>query len=257
MNNLLEQLASLGMTEYEAKVYLSLLGENPATGYQVSKTSGVPRSMVYEALGRLEARGAVQKSLEEKVTLYQPVPPTMLLDRYEREARDWAAGLRAALLPLYNQEETGRLWNFSGRREALAYAADLIDAAKAELMLVLADADLNALHSYLEAAHARGVSLGVILTGSMPFELGQVVRHPKRETELHRMQETLIVVSDEREFLISSGHRIAAATVTTNVNMVLIARQFIWMELFAQRIFARLGDDLIQKLDPEDQQVLH
>ncbi|NNJ10176.1 TrmB family transcriptional regulator [Chloroflexales bacterium ZM16-3] len=257
MNKLLEQLTALGMTEYEAKVYLSLLSENPATGYQVSKTSGVPRSMVYEALGRLEARGAVLKSLEEKATLYQPVPPAMLLDRYEREARERAAGLRAALLPLYNQEETGRLWNFSGRREALAYAADLIDMAKTELMLVLTDADVSALYHRLEATHARGVSLGVILTGDMPFDLGQVVRHPKRETELHRMKETLIVVSDESEFLISSGHQITTATVTTNVNMVLLARQFIWMELFAQRIFARLGDDLIQKLDPEDQQVLY
>ncbi|MBX0327909.1 TrmB family transcriptional regulator [Oscillochloris sp. ZM17-4] len=245
------------MTEYEAKVYLSLLGENPATGYQVSKTSGVPRSMVYEALGRLEARGAVLKSVEEKATLYQPVPPEMLLDRYEREAHTRAADLRSALLPLYNREKTGRLWNFSGRREALNYAADLIDAAKSELMLVLTDADVSDLRHHLEAAHARGICLGVILTGDLPFELGQVVRHPKRETQLHRMQETLIVVSDETEFLISSGHQITAATVTTNINMVLIARQFIWMELFAQRIFARLGDELIQKLDPEDQQVLY
>jgi Cd2+/Zn2+-exporting ATPase len=91
----------------------------------------------------------------------------------------------------------------------------------------------------------------------MPFALGQVVRHPKRETALHRMQETLIVVADEGEFLIASGHQVSAATVTTNRNMVMIARQFIWMELFAQRIFARLGDDLLQKLDPDDQQVLH
>ncbi|NTW01816.1 MAG: TrmB family transcriptional regulator, partial [Oscillochloris sp.] len=188
---------------------------------------------------------------------YRPVPPAMLLDRYEREARERAANLRATLLPLYNQEETGRLWNFSGRREALSYAADLIDEAKSELMLVLTDADVTALRQNLEAAHSRGVALGIILTGDMPFELGQVVRHPKRETELHRMQETLIVVTDETEFLIASGHQVTSATVTANVNMVLIVRQFIWMELFAQRIFARLGDDLIQRLDPEDQQVLH
>jgi HTH-type transcriptional regulator, sugar sensing transcriptional regulator len=255
--NLVEQLAALGLTEYEAKVYLALLSEHPATGYQVSKGAGVPRSMVYEALGRLESRGAVLKSVEEKATLYRPVPPAMLLDRYEREARERAAGLRAELLPLYNQEETGRLWNFSGRKEALSYAAELIGAAGQELMLVLTDADVQALRAPLEEAHARGVGLGVILTGMLPFELGQVVRHPKRETELHRMEETLIVVADEREFLIASGHTITAATVTTNPNMVLIARQFIWMELFAQRIFARLGDDLLERLAPEDRQVLH
>lgn len=255
--NLLEQLAALGLTEYEAKVYLALLSEHPATGYQVSKGAGVPRSMVYEALGRLESRGAVLKSVEEKATLYRPVPPAMLLDRYEREARERAEALRAELLPLYNQEETGRLWNFSGRREALAYAAELISGAERELMLVLTDADVQALRAQLEAAHAKGVSLGVILTGDAPFDLGQVVRHPKRETQLHRMEETLIVVADEREFLIASGHNVTAATVTTNPNMVLIARQFIWMELFAQRIFARLGDDLLERLSPDDRQVLH
>lgn len=255
--HLLEQLGALGLTEYEAKVYLALLRENPATGYQLSKSSGVPRSMVYEALGRLEARGAALKSADEKATLYRPVPPELLLDRYEREARERAAQLRADLLPLYNREESGRLWNFSGRREALAYAGDLIDGAEQELMLVLTDVDVTALQSRLAAAHARGVALGVILTGDTPFELGQVVRHPKRETELHHMVETLIVVRDEREFLIASGHLITSATVTTNLNMVLIARQFIWMELFAQRIFAELGADLLARLSPEDQQVLH
>lgn len=254
---LLDQLAALGMTEYEAKVYMALLSENPATGYQISKSSGVPRSMVYEALGRLEARGAALKSEEEKATLYRPVSPALLLDRYEREARERVAALRCELLPLYNQEKTGRLWNFSGRREALAYAGDLIDAAQRELMLVFTDADIAALRPRLEMAHERGVALGVILTGDIPFEFGQVVRHPKRETALRRMQETLIVVTDESEFLIASGHTVTSATVTTNPNMVLIARQFIWMELFAQRIFARLGPDLLARLSPEDQQVLH
>ncbi len=255
--NLLEQLAALGLTEYEAKVYLALLSENPATGYQISKSSGVPRSMVYEALGRLEARGAALKSEDEKATLYRPVSPAVLLDRYEREARERAATLRAELLPLYNQQESGRLWNFSGRREALASAGELIDGAQRELMLVMTDADVEALRGRLEAAHARGVAIGAMLTGNAPFSIGQVVRHPKRETELHRMDETLIVVQDEREFLIASGHLVTSATVTTNPNMVLIARQFIWMELFAQRIFARLGPDLLERLTPEDRQVLH
>ncbi|NJM08142.1 TrmB family transcriptional regulator, partial [Candidatus Gracilibacteria bacterium] len=161
------------------------------------------------------------------------------------------------LAPLYQQHDEGRLWNFSGRREALQYAAELIVRAEHELMLTLTDADILELRGPLEAAHSRGVALGVLLTGDAQFGLGQVVRHPRRETELHRMNETLIVVADEREFLIASGHVNSSATATTNANMVLIARQFIWMELFAQRIFARLGDDLLERLDPTDRHVLH
>lgn len=253
---IIDQLLGIGMTEYEAKVYLALLGENPATGYQLSKTAGVPRSMVYEALGRLEARGAALKTPEEKATLYRPVPPETLLDRYEQELRGRVATLRERLKPLYQQQDEGRLWNFGGRREALQYGAELIANAQRELMMVLSDADVEELRDLLAGAAERGIHVGAMLTGNAPLHVGQVVRHPQHETELHRMEQTLIVVADEREFLIASGHATTTATVTTNANMVLIARQFIWMELFAQRIFARLGDDLLAKLDPDDRLVL-
>jgi Cd2+/Zn2+-exporting ATPase len=43
---MLAELTAIGFTEYEARVYLTLLRENPATGYQLGKTSGIPRSMV-------------------------------------------------------------------------------------------------------------------------------------------------------------------------------------------------------------------
>ena len=83
--DILSDLVALGFTEYEGKVYLDLLKENPANGYQLSKRTGVPRSMVYESLGRLHARGAVLKSGDERVTLYRPLPPEQLLERYDRQ----------------------------------------------------------------------------------------------------------------------------------------------------------------------------
>lgn len=251
-----EQLMALGMTEYESKVYLALLSDHPATGYQISRAAGIPRSMVYEALGRLEMRGAVLKTQEEKASLYRPIAPETLLNRYEQEVQNRIGTLREGLLPLYQKQTEDRLWNFRGRRDALAYAIEMINAAERELMLVMTDDDVAALRRHLEAAHERGIELGVMLTGMADFSLGQVVRHPRRETELHRMEETLIIVADEHEFLIASGHATTNATVTTNANMVLIARQFIWMELFAQRIFARLGEDLLAMLDPEDRAAL-
>lgn len=252
-----QQLVAFGLTEYEARVYLALLREHPATGYQISKVSGVPRSMVYEALGRLETRRVVLKTSEEKATLYRPVPPDVLLDRYADETQARIASLRSGLMPLYQRQDEGRLWTFTGRREALRYAVELIEAAHYELMLVLSDDDVAELAPMLRTAHERGVTLGVMLTGQADFELGQVVRHPGHETELHGMRETLLLVADEHQLLMASGHIEASGTMTTNTNMVLIARQFVWMELFAQRIFARLGDDLLARLDPADRAVLH
>ena len=88
--NLQSKLSELGFTEYEAKVYLALLDESPATGYQISKQAGVPRSMVYEALGRLKGRGAVLETPDERATLYRPLPPDVLLAALRlRPFRDW------------------------------------------------------------------------------------------------------------------------------------------------------------------------
>ena len=50
--NLIEDLKLAGFTEYESRTYLALLREHPATGYKISNESGVPRSMVYQALGK-------------------------------------------------------------------------------------------------------------------------------------------------------------------------------------------------------------
>ena len=253
---MLEDLIGIGMTEYEAKVYLALLTDYPSNGYQLSKASGIPRSMVYEALGRLQVRGAVLKSEEEKASLYRPVPPDALLDRYHTEVERRVQHLRQSLGPLYEDRSDSRVWNFSGREEALRQARALIDKAQKELMLVLTDPDVEALQEVLERAQTRGVTLGVLLTGDAKFNLGEALRHPHHETELHHIEETLIVVRDETEMLVASGFRNTSATASSNPNLVLIARQFVWMELFAQRIFHRLGPDLLSKLDLDDRRVL-
>ncbi len=44
--DLISGLREIGLTLYEAKVYLELLHANPATGYQLSRKAGIPRSMV-------------------------------------------------------------------------------------------------------------------------------------------------------------------------------------------------------------------
>lgn len=255
-SELIEKLTSLGMTEYEAKVYIALLSEYPVTGYQVAKRAGVPRSMVYEALSRLETRGAVLMTREKKAGYYRPVDPSVILDRYAETARKKAEELKGSLASLYTRRDDGRVWNFTGHDDAVHHARGMCADAEREIMIVLGDADLAVLEDDLRSAYDRGVRLGVMLTGDATFDVGDVIRHPKHETELHQLGGTILAVADERECLIAGPGETALATVTTNTNLVLITHQFIWMELFAQRIFARLGKDLLDRLDDEDRRVL-
>ena len=254
---LLTELTQIGFTEYEAKVYLALLSVNPATGYQLSKESGVPRSMVYEALKRLHGHGAALETVEGRVTLYRPVPPQMLLDRHDAEHQRLVQSLRQGLTELHTTTTDDRVWTLSGRSAGLVYAAQLIQDAEHELFLVLTDDDLNILRDEITASCERGVAINTLLTGAGQLDCGRVAYHPPLESELQGLTTTLLVVADDAETLIASASpgREATATVTRNVDLTLIARQFVWMELFTQRIYARLGPDLLERLELEDRRI--
>ena len=252
--DLLTGLTRIGYTEYEAKVYLALLSESPATGYQLSKRSGVPRSMVYDALSRLHSRGAVLESFVDRAAVYRPVPPDMLLERHREEHRYLLDGLKGGLQRLYMAPIQNRVWTLSGRRPIETYAAQMIRDAESEVFLVLIDEDLAALREEISAAHSRGIDIGALLMGEGDLQIGRVAYHPPLETELHGLSGMLLVVVDAAETLIA-GKEHDAATITTNADLVQIARQFVWMELFTQRIYAQLGDDLLARLNVEDRQV--
>jgi Cd2+/Zn2+-exporting ATPase len=261
MTNLLSDLMAAGFTEYEAKVYLALLHESPATGYQLSKQAGIPRSMVYESLGRLHARGAVLKTDDHRATLYRPVPPDALMDRYEQEHQRLIQTLRDRLRTLYKAQDEDRLWSIRGRSSVLSYAAQMIQGAQEEILFVLADLDLLALKAEIEAACRREVKVSALLTGQETLDIGQVARHPPLESELQELTGMLLIVVDGRECLIAGDdaqmpeEATSSATITNNRNLILIARQFVWMELFAQRIYNRLGNDLLERLAPSDRQI--
>jgi Cd2+/Zn2+-exporting ATPase len=252
----LSGLGDLGFTEYEGKIYLALLKQNPANGYQLSKRTGVPRSMVYEALGRLHARGAVLKSGDERSIIYRPLPPDELLDRYDRHHQQLISSLRDNLLSLYVAQNEESLWTVSGREASFAYAARMIERAKKEAYLVLDDIALDQLRDEILSASGRGVQIGVLLTGIGELDADQVSYHPPAESELQGLDRLVVVVVDGTECLIADMSQDMTATITTNRNLVLISRQFVWMELFTQRINERVSPALLDQLEESDRKIL-
>lgn len=255
--DLLPDLVALGLTEYEGKVYLALLKESPANGYQLSKRTGVPRSMVYEALGRLHARGAVLKSGNERAILYRPLPPEHLLDRYDRQHQELIHNLRESLVSIYDAQQEDSLWTVSGQTAVFSYAAQMIAEAGAEVYLVLDDVALEKLKDEIEAAGERGIQVGALLTGNGELDCEQVSYHPPAESELQGLEDMLVVVVDSQECLIADLVQDMVATITRNKHLVLITRQFVWMELFAQRIYERLTPAMLDLLEEADRRILH
>lgn len=83
-NNHFEFLKHLGLTEYEAKVYVTLLGRNSFIASELAQNSGVPRAKVYGILDDLIARGlAVYKP--GKIKKYSATHPERSLQRLVSE----------------------------------------------------------------------------------------------------------------------------------------------------------------------------
>jgi len=97
--SVIEELQHLGMSGYEAKAYVALVAAGtPLNGYEVAKHSGVPRSTVYETLGKLVGRGAAYEVRAGEASVgYISLPPNALLDRMRREFDRSIDTLRSAL----------------------------------------------------------------------------------------------------------------------------------------------------------------
>lgn len=71
MDEIIKELQKLGFSQYECKAYIGLLKHSPVTGYEVSKQTGVPRSMIYEVLGKLMDKEQYILYLLNQLNMYQ------------------------------------------------------------------------------------------------------------------------------------------------------------------------------------------
>lgn len=86
-DNSLNQIINLGLSEYEAKVYLALLKKKSLLAREISQISKVPRTRIYEVLAKLIEKGLCIEILNN-VKKYKAVEPSVALNRilhYKRE----------------------------------------------------------------------------------------------------------------------------------------------------------------------------
>ncbi|MCA8913601.1 MAG: TrmB family transcriptional regulator [Planctomycetes bacterium] len=83
----IQKLKKMGLSGYEAQVYLALLGETRAPASRVVRKSGVPQSKVYGALNSLVERGFAEQVLGD-VKLYRGIPPEQAFENYRRSVED-------------------------------------------------------------------------------------------------------------------------------------------------------------------------
>jgi sugar-specific transcriptional regulator TrmB len=91
-----EKLQKIGLTEYEAKAYLSLLNDHVTTAAKLSEKSGVPRTKIYAVLEALAQKGWV-KIYSGVPLLFKAVAPQAVFDKVKSEYSSFLESVQSSL----------------------------------------------------------------------------------------------------------------------------------------------------------------
>ena len=171
-----EALSALGLTQYEAKCFTALTRLSRGTAREVSEVADVPRSRVYDTLERLHDRGLVDVQ-ESEPREYRAVEVADAMASLESEFDSRLEGASSALSDIETREtlEERGVWAVADHDHVTERLCTLIEGATARLHYLIATdrAVEDAVAQALDDAMERGVDLLV----EVPSEdAGDVVR---------------------------------------------------------------------------------
>ena len=236
---LLPALKSFGFTSNEAKTYLSLLKHNPATGYEISGKSGIPRSAIYEILKRLETTGMVS-CVDSNPTRYIPLPPDHLFDVLENNFVANLDTLKESLHNVNSDLEVGDLWNIRGYDSMIDRARHMIKNANQSIYLSLWLNEYKKLHQELQDAEKRNVNIIIFSFCDIPIDVGTVFAYNLDSERLQNVWSSkILLVTDHDSALLGGVDMLPTNKVawTRNSAIVSIALNYIILDLtlFGQR----------------------
>jgi sugar-specific transcriptional regulator TrmB len=261
LDAIVEQLQRLGFSQYEARAYVSLLAHAPVTGYELSKRSGIPRSMVYETLGKLIDHGAAHMVPSDPV-MYAPVPASVLVDRFRHRTTETLSFLERELGSLEKTPEVDVIAHVRGEAQINAEIVSIVDQARSELWLGVWRPQVDLLRSPVEGALSRDVTVFSVLFGDERSELGWTFRHSYMAPEVvkKRLGGNLTIAARDGEEVVIAEYIESGgswAVKTRDPALVLIATDYVRHDIMFDVIVPEFGVDRLTKLWHRDPRLTH
>ncbi len=242
-------LEQVGFSTYEARVYLGLLKQNPITGYQLSKLSGVPRSRIYETLERLVSKGYAV-ALQTDPAEYSPLTAHELVAYLQEQFDGTLSKLETELKKVSTAQAMESMWNLRGHEDILRRVRRMIAQAEENVYLVGWGATIQELQPELEAADRRGIRIILITCGESTFEVGKHYHHAFEAELVQQCDTSLNVVVDGMEALVGQTEpaETCQAAWSHSPALVLVTEEYIRHEVYLHKIVERLGPTMAAKL---------
>ncbi len=199
---IVEDLQKLGFTEYEGRVYLALLQNPDITGYEASRTSGVPRAKVYEVLASMDKKGLVFSSRQEGKNYYRPIPPEMLLERHKERTENVIFRLEQTLFQVFQDYDPRRMVTVNGFVDVMDLIFNMLQKAERRVLITGFPQELLLLEKQLKDCKSWGVKEFVMSYGEVDLDNIDVYQHAVSSMQYLQvllMGRWLAVVVDNKE----------------------------------------------------------
>lgn len=252
MEKILAEIQKLGFSQYESKAYIALLQNSAVTGYELSKRSGVPRSMIYEVINKLIDRGAVY-TIPSDPFKYSPVPAREFLKRVRRNIDATFDFLDKSLGSLEQVGEVNVVSHINGYEPVLDELRSIIDGAKQELWLSVWNHEGLSLAEKVQEAEKRDVKVLSIMFDNEDCQLGVTFHHDYMPPEVVKERiggKLTIAARDKEEVIIANclDKSNSWAVKTHDPALVLVATEFIRHDIMIETITRHFGPDQLDKL---------
>ncbi|PKL38801.1 MAG: hypothetical protein CVV44_08000 [Spirochaetae bacterium HGW-Spirochaetae-1] len=250
VNNTLNKLIEIGFSEYEARAYMALIGNNPVTAYEIARLSGIPTSKIYEVLARLEDKGVVSFSSVDSKKMYVPLPPQEFIESHRSRLESTLDTLKRELSAEYIEKDVSYIWNLHDYDHLMEKAERMILKAETNILLSGWKEDILPLGDCIKDKTKRGIPVAIVNFGETAIGSGQVFRHPIEDTIYdEKGGRGFTLVADSREAMTATVYRDRRVEGAWSMNsgFVTLAEDYVKHDIYIMKIVERFDKELIKR----------
>lgn len=254
LENVYSTLKKYDFTEYEAKIYVALLQNNPLNGNEIAMKSGVPSPKVYENLNRMCEKNTVFQVFDGSTSakkLYSPLPYKELLHNLEMEFENDTALMANQFRKLSNKMnlEWSELYHVDGYTSSIDALNQMIQAAENTVFLSCWNSELQLLWNELLEAHKRGIHIVSILFDESQKECPwlQFKHHKGKYSNRRHIGELSCVLDEKRVLILHSTDEGAHAVISSHMAMTRTTLNYIRHDIYLNQIVEDFHDNLSEK----------
>jgi len=252
---MVELLKKIGLSDLEARCYLTLHDEPGISGYEVAKRVSVSRTNVYSALRSLTDKGAC-RCIEGDPVRYDAVPIEQLAKHLQTE-------FEQVTKVLVNRLKTPpkiapSFYNWQGEKQLATTIHRIIANAKDFIVLDIWSEDLHWFEEELLDAEKRGVNVILITIGECQTLLQNIFVHVRSDDWSISKLRNFSILCDSHIALLGGfgGPTKLTALETDHPSVVGMLKTAFYHDLIMQHIEKDFEAELLEKYGEKYQKIL-